>query len=322
LLGVALAHLATDKKHILLSAIEHHAVLEVAPTLRELGFEVEIVPCNARGVVEPHSVRALLRPQTCLVSVMAVNNEVGTIQPIEDIAREIRSFEAEAKTRVILHTDAVQAPGKIAVSLHEWDADLASLSAHKIGGPKGAGALWIRRGEAGRETPMRALLRGGGQERGRRAGTENVPAIVGFGAAAEHARKSLHESSKYLLGLRQVLEARIQAWPGARIHGEVEDVELEGAPKGSLRAPHVVSFSLRGARAESVALRLDMAGFAVGTGSACASGAIEPSHVLQAMGVGPEEARSSLRVSLGTSNTRQEVVALADEIEKMVSSLN
>ncbi len=307
LLGVALAHLQGERKHVLLSSIEHHAVLEAASTLRELGFEAELIPCNSDGVIEAQAVRGMLRPDTCLVSVMAVNNETGVVQPIEAIARVVRGFEAQHQVRVVLHTDAVQAAGKIPVSVHGWDVDLATLSAHKIGGPKGAGALWIRRGEAHRETPMRALLRGGGQERGRRAGTENVPAIVGFGAAAEIARRDLERSSKYLHELREQLEARIQSWPGALVHGE-----------RSLRAPHVVCFALCGARAESVALRLDLAGFAIGTGSACASGAIEPSHVLQAMGASPQEAKSSLRVSFGISNTREEVSKLADELEAIV----
>jgi len=307
LLGVALAQLQSSRKHVLLSSIEHHAVLECASTLRELGFEPELIPCSPDGVIEAESVRAMLRPETCLVSVMAVNNETGVMQPIHEIARSVRSFEAQQGVRVVLHSDAVQAAGKVAVSLHGWDVDLASLSAHKIGGPKGVGALWIRRGEAGRETPMRALLRGGGQERGRRAGTENVPGIVGMGAAAEIAKRDLEASSKYLHGLREQLEARIAGWAGVVIHGE-----------RSLRAPHVVCFALPNRRAESVALRLDLASMAVGTGSACASGAIEPSHVLQAMGVSKELARASLRVSLGASNSRAEVDALADELEAIV----
>ncbi len=309
LLGVALAHIQSSRRHVLLSSIEHHAVLEAASTLRELGFETELIPCNRDGVVEAQAVNALLRPDTCLVSVMAVNNETGVIQPLADIARAVRDFEARQRVRVVLHTDAVQAAGKIAVSLHGWDVDLATLSAHKIGGPKGAGALWIRRGEANRETPMRALLRGGGQERGRRAGTENVPAIVGFGAASHIAKRDLESSGKYLHGLREQLEAQICQWPGAVIHGE-----------RSLRAPHVVCFALRGARAESVALRLDMAGFAVATGSACASGAIEPSHVLQAMGASSEQAKSSLRVSFGLGNSPQQVAELIGELKSIVGT--
>ena len=307
LLGVALAHLQTDRKHVLLSSIEHHAVLECDSTLRELGFEAELIPCDADGIIQPDAVRALLRPETCLVSVMAVNNETGVLQPIEEIARVVREFEAQNGVRVVLHTDAVQAAGKIPVSVHGWDVDLATLSAHKIGGPKGVGALWIRRGESGRETPMRALLRGGGQERGRRAGTENVPAIVGFGAASEIARRELESTGKYLLSLRERLEARIRSWPHTQIHGA-----------RSLRAPHVVCFALPNLRAESVALRLDLAGLAIGTGSACASGAIEPSHVLQAMGVAKHVARASLRVSFGVSNTVEEADALGEELEAIV----
>ena len=172
LLGVALAHWETPRKHVILSAVEHDAVMEVRGLLEQLGFEISVAPVDENGVCSAQSVANLLRPETCLVSVMSVNNETGTIQPLESIAQVLAACEH----KVVLHSDAVQALGKIALSAHECGADLLSLSAHKIGGPKGVGALWIKR-----DTPMRALLRGGGQERGRRAGTENVPGIVGFG---------------------------------------------------------------------------------------------------------------------------------------------
>lgn len=297
LLGVALAHLQSGKNHFILSAIEHDAVLEVAGTLRELGGEVSIAPVNAQGVCEAQSVRELINERTCLVSLMAVNNETGVLQPLEEIAQVL------AGSGVAFHSDAVQAIGKIAVSAHEWGVDLMSLSAHKIGGPKGVGALWIKRG-----TPMRALLRGGGQERGRRAGTENVPGIVGFGAACELARNEQRDACKYLQMLREQLESALQVLPGVQIHGA-----------RSLRAPHIVSFSLLGKRGESLALRLDLKGFAVGTGSACASGALEASHVLRAMGLSHQEAKSSLRVSLGVSNTHEEIEELLEELRLVLN---
>jgi cysteine desulfurase len=298
LLGVAFSQLKNiaSKNHVLISSVEHHAVLEAGSTLRELGFEVEVIPADENGAIAPQAVENLLRPETFLVSVMAVNNEVGTIQPIAEIGAACR------KVGVLCHTDAVQAAGKIAIDVEQWNCDLLTLSAHKFGGPKGAGALFIRR-----NTSMKSLLRGGGQERGRRAGTENVPAIVGFGAAAKSARENLEAHSNALRDLKNELESGLKKMGGAQINGA-----------GFSRAPHITNVSFRNQRAESLALNLDLQGFAVGTGSACASGAIEPSHVLRAMGLDEETSRASLRISLGAGNTRAQVQEFLEVLKKLI----
>lgn len=294
LLGVALAHFQSEKRHVLISAIEHHAVLEAGDTLRELGFDVEHMPVSGEGVCKPETVARLIRPETCLVSVMAVNNETGVWQPIAEIAAQMQ------ERGIALHCDAVQAAGKIALDA-ALGADLMTLSAHKIGGPKGSGALFIRRGQK-----MKALLRGGGQERARRAGTENVAAIAGFGAAAQVARENLEENAARLTALREQLEKGLRELPGTMINGD-------GAP----RVASIVNVSLPGRRAESLALNLDLRGIAVGTGSACASGALEPSHVLAAMGRTPDEAKASLRVSFGPQNTADEVKEFVDVLKEL-----
>ena len=296
LLGVALAHWDTAKRHVILSAIEHHAVLEAGDTLRELGFEVEHAPVDANGVCQPGTIAKMLRPETCLISVMAVNNETGVRQPIEEIAAVAK------QNNIALHCDAVQMAGKMPLDVTTFGADLLTISAHKIGGPKGSGALWIRRGQR-----SKALLRGGGQERGRRAGTENVAAIAGFGAAAQIARENLQGNAAHLSQLREKLENGLHEVPQARINGV-----------NSPRASHITNVSLQGIRAESLALNLDLRGIAVGTGSACASGALEPSHVLAAMGLGREEAKASLRISLGPQNTEDEVDELLEVLDELI----
>lgn len=294
LLGVAFANLE-KRGHFIVSQIEHHAVLEPAQTLRELGFEVEFARPNSDGVVEPAEIERLLRPDTLLVSVMSLNNEVGALQPVGQIAGLCH------ERGVLFHCDATQSAGKEPLDvdfalenggdgISSGGADLLTLSAHKIGGPKGVGALYIRRG-----TRMKPLLRGGAQERGRRAGTENVPGIAGFGAAATLARENLAANSAHLETLRARFESGL---------GELgAQIIAENAPRG----PHISAFILAGQRAESLALSLDLRGIAVGTGSACASGALEPSHVLGAMGYDATAAKSALRVSFGRENTAAEV---------------
>ncbi len=290
LLGVALANLE-KRGHFIVSAIEHHAVLEPAQTLRELGFEVDFARPNSDGVVAPDEIERLLRDDTLLVSVMSCNNEVGALQPVAPIAKLCR------ERGVLFHCDATQSAGKEPLDVDfalengtDGGADLLTLSAHKIGGPKGVGALYIRRG-----TRMKPLLRGGAQERGRRAGTENVPGIAGFGAAATLAREELAAHSSHLEQLRARFEVGLRELGAQIIAG--------GAPRG----PHISAFIVEGKRAESLALSLDLRGIAVGTGSACASGALEPSHVLGAMGYGARAAKSALRVSFGRENTMAEV---------------
>jgi cysteine desulfurase len=285
LLGTALAQDKSSKNHGILSNIEHPAILETAETLRRIGVEVDFARCDENGVVQPDEIEKLLRESTFLVSLMTVNNETGVLQPVREVAQLLND------TKVLLHTDAVQAAGKVLLNVDDLGIDLLSLSAHKIRGPKGSGALYVRR-----NTHMQSLLRGGPQERGRRAGTENVPAIVGFGAAAELAKSTFDCNQIHLLSLRAALENELKALDGVVIHGK--DVQ---------RAPHICNFSLPGKRAESVVLNLDLQGFAVGTGSACASGALHPSHVLEAMNISLEEAHNSLRVSFGVQNTIEEV---------------
>lgn len=290
LLGVAFANLE-KRGHFIVSAIEHHAVLEPAQTLRELGFEVDFARPNANGVVEPEEIKSLLREDTLLVSVMSCNNEVGTLQPVAQIAKLCR------ENGVLFHTDATQSAGKEPLDVDfaiengaDGGADLLTLSAHKIGGPKGVGALYIRRG-----TRMKPLLRGGAQERGRRAGTENVPGIAGFGAAATAARENLAANAAHLETLR------------ARFEIGLNQIGAQIIAQHASRGPHISAFILENQRAESLALKLDLRGIAVGTGSACASGALEPSHVLGAMGFDAKAAKSALRVSLGAGNTLAEV---------------
>ena len=301
LLGVAFANLE-KRGHFIVSQIEHHAVLEPAQTLRELGFDVDFARPNSAGVIEPDEIARLLRPETLLVSVMSCNNEVGALQPVAAIARLCR------ENGVLFHTDATQSAGKEPLDVDfalengadgnsSGGADLLTLSAHKIGGPKGVGALYIRRG-----TRMKPLLRGGAQERGRRAGTENVPGIAGFGAAATSARENLAANAAHLECLR------------ARFESGLNEIGAQIIAAGAPRGPHICAFILEGQRAESLALRLDLRGIAVGTGSACASGALEPSHVLGAMGFDAKAAKSALRVSFGPQNT-------IDEVDEVLSVL-
>lgn len=296
LLGTALANFA-GRGHVVVSSVEHHAVLEAADTLRGLGFEVDEARADENGVVTAGEIARLMKPDTLLVSVMAVNNEIGTLQPVEAVGALCR------ERGVAFHTDAVQAAGKIPVDVAAWNCDLLSLSAHKLGGPKGVGALYIRRG-----TKMKSLLRGGGQERGRRAGTENVPGIVGFGAAAQEALENLEANREFLRALQNELENGLRAIGGAQINGGK-----------AARAPHITNVSLQNQRAESLALNLDLKGFAVGTGSACASGAIEPSHVLRAMGMDEETSRASLRISLGIQNTSGQLREFLEVLGELVS---
>jgi cysteine desulfurase len=291
LLGIALRNLE-KRGHIVVSKIEHHAVLEPAETLRDLGFDVEFAPVDANGVLDLNQFKTMLRPDTLLVSLMTVNNEIGAIQPVKEAVNLAR------ERGVLFHTDAVQAIGKLQMDVNELGVDLLSLSAHKFGGPKGVGALYLKRG-----VKMQALLRGGGQERGRRAGTENAPAIASMGVAAKIARENLAQNSSHLLALRERLERGLNEIAGAQINGE-----------NSSRAPHITNVIFAGRRGESLALNLDMRGIAVGTGSACASGALEPSHVLAAMGRDAKDARAALRISLGVQNT-------ADEIDEFLSVL-
>lgn len=277
---------ADASPHIITSAIEHDAVLNAFRALESRSVSVTYLPVGREGVVSPDAVRSALRPETVLISIMYANNEIGTLQPIEEIGR----IAAEAD--VLFHTDAVQAVGKVPVDVNRLGVDLLSLSAHKFNGPKGAGALFVRKG-----VEIDPLLHGGPNERGRRAGTENVAAIVGLGKASELVRAELAEASVHLSQLRDRLESGLLARiPGARVNGDPGH-----------RVPNTSNLMLAGVDSESLIIGLDLAGLACSAGAACSSGATDPSHVLTAIGLTPAEARASVRLSLGRTNTREDI---------------
>jgi cysteine desulfurase len=284
--GVAEALEVTGRKHLIATTIEHEAVLNTLKALGRRGWTVTLLPVDETGIVAPEALTAALTPQTALVSIMHANNEIGTIQPIAELARISKAGGA------LFHTDAVQSAGKIPVNVKALGIDLLSLSAHKFYGPKGVGALWIRRG-----VRLQAPVTGGKQERSRRAGTENVAGIVGLGAAAQLARAKMADEAGRLAPLRDRLEESVLvAVPGTAINGS-----------RSPRVPNTTNISFDRVEAESLLIALDLAGVAVSTGSACSSGTLEPSHVLKAMGLPPHRTQNSIRFSLGSANTDADV---------------
>lgn len=297
--GVAYAH---EKKGrgIITSSIEHHAVLNPCKYLEEKDFKVTYLPVDEQGFVDPDDVRKAITDETILITIMHANNEVGTIEPIEKIGRIAR------EKGIIFHTDAIQSVGKIPVKVDELNVDLLSLSAHKIYGPKGIGALYIRKG-----TRIEPLIHGGHHERNRRAGTENVPAIFGFGRAVEIACEMIPEESKQLIHLRDKL------WNGIR--ERIDAVKLNGHPLH--RLPNTLNVSFKFVEGESIILNLDMKGIAVSSSSACTSGSLEPSHVLGAMGVEPAVAQGSIRFSLGKDNTEEDIDYVLEVLPEIVSRL-
>lgn len=287
--------------HVITSSIEHHAVLHAAEKLAERGLEVTFLPASSDGRIDPDEVKRALRPNTKLISVMMANNETGVIQPVEEIGRIAREAD------VWFHTDAVQAIGKIPVDTLAIGCDMLSLSGHKFHAPQGTGALYVRKG-----TQIEPLLYGGTHERRRRAGTENVAGIVGLGKAAEIAAQSLTNGSlDRLVGLRDRLEKELVA--------RVEAVGVNGA--GQPRVPNTINLYFNNLEGEALVIALDLKGIAVSGGSACASGASEPSHVLTAMGLPPERARASLRFSLTKLNTEQDIDEALEIIPAAVSRL-
>ncbi|MGC2558751.1 MAG: cysteine desulfurase family protein [Terriglobales bacterium] len=300
----------SQKTHIITSTIEHHAVLNACRHLESTGCELTSVPVDARGLVDPSDVRRALRPNTKLISIMLANNETGVLQPV----REIAAIAAEAG--VLFHTDAVQAAGKIPLRVADIGCDLLTISSHKLHGPQGVGALFVKK-----NTPIDAMLHGGRHERSRRAGTENVPGIVGLGRAAELAQASLQRqdadrdiykddddrpaadrpsadrsNADNIQSLRDRLESRLLQLDSATVNGAA-------AP----RVPNTTNICFEGIDGEALVIALDLKGLAVSTGAACSSGAIEPSHVLIAMGLSPDRARSSIRFSLGKLTTAEDV---------------
>jgi cysteine desulfurase len=275
------------KNHIVTSAIEHHAIGHTAEQLeKHFGFEVTYVPVDHHGMVDPSDVERAIRPDTAIISIMFANNEVGTIQPVEQIGEIARAH------KVPFHTDAVQAIGALALDVKAQKIDLLSLSAHKFYGPNGVGLLYARRG-----VPLLPVQTGGGHERSRRAGTENVPYIVGLASALELVTQELEESNARIVKMRDRLIAGVLE--------QIPDSQLSGHP--TLRLPNNASFLFKYIEGESILLNLDMMGVAASSGSACTSGSLEPSHVLRAMGFSHEVAHGSLRLTLGKENTPEEI---------------
>jgi cysteine desulfurase len=298
--NLALSGLVAAGDHVISSTIEHHAVLNSCKRLEEMGVAVSYVGCDADGVVDPVDVRAALRPETKLISVMMANNETGTLQRVEEIGEVARAAD------VYFHTDAVQAAGKVAIDVERMGCDLLTMAAHKMHGPQGVGALFVRRG-----TLLRSLLVGGRHERGRRAGTENLAGIVGMGKAAELAVAWLAEGgSQRMSGLRDRLEQGIL--------GAVEGTRVNSA--AAKRVPNTSNIVFDGIEGEGFVIAMDLKGISVSTGAACSSGAIEPSHVLTAMGLG-EAARSAIRFSLGKQNTAEEVEQVLAVVPEVVRKL-
>ncbi len=284
-----------SRRRLLFTAIEHHAVLNAAKALGREGFEVESVRARPDGTCDLEDLGRKLDERVALVAVMLVNNETGVIQPVAEAARLAKAQGA------LVHCDAVQAAGRAAIDVGALGVDTLALSAHKLHGPQGTGALWIRRG-----TRLVAWLAGGGQERNRRAGTENVAGIVGFGCAARLARERMGEDVPRIAALRDRLEAALLALPGARRNGD------------GPRVANTTNVSFDGTYAEGLLMALDLDGVAVSTGAACAAGAVEPSHVLRAMGLPPARVESSLRFSLGRGNTEAEVDEAVAKLAKAV----
>jgi cysteine desulfurase len=277
---------AGRRRHLVVSAVEHHAVLEAAAVLEADGFEVTRVEPRSDGRVEPEAVEAALRPETLLVALMLVNNETGVLQPVAEVAARCRA------RGVLVHADCVQALGKVPLDVEALGVDLAAFAAHKVYGPKGIGALYVRPG-----TPMAALVHGGFQERSRRAGTEDVAGAVGFARAVQVAVGGLDSDGPRMAAMRDRLEAALSgALSGARVNGG-------GAP----RAPHISNLSLEGVPAESLLIALDLEGIAASAGAACSSGSLETSHVLRAMGLPPDRCAASIRFSLGRGTTAEEI---------------
>ena len=286
--------------HVLVSAIEHPAVMESARALETEGFKVEPIPVTAAGILDLDALERRIRPETLLVAVMAANNETGVIQPLEAVGTICE------QRGIWFHVDAVQAAGKIPVQPDAWRCHTLAWSGHKVYGPKGVGGLYVREG-----VELAPILHGGGHERGRRPGTENVPAVVGLGQACEIAAGRWEEDRAHWQRLRDGLETRLrERLPESVIHGA-------GAP----RTPNTCMVGFPGVPGETLMMRLDLEGFAVSTGSACASGRIEPSHVLRAMGVPEDTARGSIRISFGRDNTEDEVEALVEVLARVVPEL-
>jgi cysteine desulfurase len=299
--NLAITGLARPGDHIITSTIEHHAVLNTCKHLESMGIEVTYIPVDGRGLVDPNDVRQALRSHTKLVTIMMANNETGVVQPVEEIGK----ITTEAD--VYFHTDAVQAAGKVPLDVNRIGCDLLSISGHKMHAPQGVGALYVRKG-----TLLQSMFHGGRHERGRRAGTENVPGIVALGKAADLAKQGFETGEvARIAALRDHIEQTVLA--------QVETVGVNG--KGAPRVPNTTNIHFDHIEGEALVIALDLKGLAVSTGAACSSGALEPSHVLVAMGLRPDQARASLRFSLGKQNTKEDVDFALSLIPATVSRL-
>lgn len=290
----------TKGKHIITSTIEHHAILHTCEFLEKEGFEVTYVGVDENGILKMDELKAAIRPDTILISVMFANNEIGTIQPIKEIGAIAREHG------ILFHTDAVQAYGQLPIDVDEYNIDMLSASGHKLNGPKGVGFLYIRKG-----IKIRNLIHGGGQERARRAGTENVPGIVGLGKAVEIAFDTMKDRTSYEAKLRDYLIDRVLAEiPYTRLNGD-----------RTKRLPNNANFSFQFIEGESLLIMLDMAGICGSSGSACTSGSLDPSHVLLGIGLPHEIAHGSLRLTLGEENTKEEIDFVIDKLKEIVQRL-
>ncbi len=288
-----------NKRHIISTAFEHHAVLHTLRRLKEQGFEIQLLDVGAEGNITAAQVEEAIRPDTCLVTVMFANNEIGSILPIAEIGEVCRAH------RVLFHTDAVQAAGHIPVNVREQNIDMLSLSAHKFHGPRGIGALYVKRG-----IELTSLMEGGGQERGKRPGTENLPAIMGMAAALKEECSLMEENAARVAAMRDRLLQGLFQIPYSILNGPRDN-----------RLPGNVNFCFEGVSGESLLLLLDSKGICASSGSACASGALDPSHVLLALGLAPEIAQGSLRISLDISNTEEEIDYMLEVIPQVVEQL-
>lgn len=286
--------------HIITSKIEHHAVLETCETLEKEGFEVTYIGVDETGILDLNELKSAIRDTTILITIMFANNEVGTIQPIEEIGRIAKEHN------IIFHTDAVQAVGSIKIDVQKQNIDSLSMSGHKFYGPKGIGALYVKKG-----IKFNKIINGGHQEKNKRAGTENVPGIVGIGKAIELAYENLEENNNKIRTLRDYyLEEVKKKIPNIRINGSLEK-----------RLPGNINISFRGVEGDGLLFNLDLNGICASTGSACASGSLEPSHVLTAMGLKEEDTASALRITIGKNNTKEEIDYLVENLEKIVKRL-
>ena len=303
--GVATA-LHETGNHIVTSSVEHHAVLHACQYLESQGFEVTYLSVDADGMVQPEAVYNAINERTTLVSIMYGNNEIGTINPISEIAKSVKKRAEELSRTIVFHTDAVQAAGYLSLDVAELGVDLLSLSGHKFHGPKGTGVLYMKRG-----SPYLPLIHGGGQERDRRSGTENIPGIIGLSLALEAADTVREETSQRCATLRdRIIDSVLQQIPGSRLNGHATQ-----------RLPNNANFSFTGVEGEPILLGLDVARIAASSGSACSSGSLEPSHVLLALGQSAEIARGSLRLTLGRDNTEDEVEYLLGVLVDLVQRL-